>query len=41
MYISENALIVLQKRYFRKNDAGELLEDWDGMISREIGRAHV
>lgn len=34
MYISENALVVLQKRYFRKTDSGEFLEDWNGMISR-------
>jgi ribonucleoside-diphosphate reductase alpha chain len=34
MQISENALIVLQKRYFRKNDEGDFIEDWPAMIQR-------
>jgi len=34
MELSENALIVLERRYFRKNEAGETLENWEKMISR-------
>ena len=34
MILSGNALKVLEKRYFRKNEAGELLEDWDTLIRR-------
>jgi ribonucleoside-diphosphate reductase alpha chain len=34
MYLSDNALVVLQRRYFKKNDKGELLEDWNGLIER-------
>ena len=34
MELSENALIVLERRYFRKNEAGETIEDWEKMISR-------
>lgn len=34
MRLSENALIVLQKRYFRKDNNGEFLEDWNSMIQR-------
>jgi ribonucleoside-diphosphate reductase alpha chain len=37
MHISENALIVLQKRYFRKNEKGECLEDWNSLIDRVAG----
>ena len=33
MELSENALIVLERRYFRKNEAGETIEDWEKMIS--------
>ncbi|NLN35373.1 MAG: vitamin B12-dependent ribonucleotide reductase [Candidatus Cloacimonetes bacterium] len=34
MHLSENALIVLQKRYFRKNEQGDCLEDWPALIER-------
>ena len=34
MHLSENAKIVLQKRYFRKDNNGEFLEDWESMIDR-------
>ncbi len=34
MILSENALTVLDRRYFRKNDAGETIEDWSAMIRR-------
>ncbi|MDY0298480.1 MAG: vitamin B12-dependent ribonucleotide reductase [Candidatus Cloacimonadaceae bacterium] len=34
MHLSENALIVLQKRYFRKNEQGECIEDWNELIKR-------
>lgn len=34
MQLSENALVVLKKRYFRKDDKGEFLEDWPKLIKR-------
>jgi ribonucleoside-diphosphate reductase alpha chain len=34
MHLSENALVVLEKRYFAKNAAGECIEDWPAMINR-------
>jgi len=34
MKLSGNALKVLEKRYFRQDAAGELLEDWEAMIHR-------
>lgn len=34
MIITDNALKVLEKRYFRKNDEGLLCEDWPAMLSR-------
>ncbi len=34
MVLSENAKIVLERRYFRKNDAGETIEDWLSLIGR-------
>ena len=34
MHLSENALTVLKKRYFRKNETGECLEDWQALITR-------
>lgn len=36
MHLSENALIVLQKRYFRKNEKGECLEDWTTLLNRVV-----
>ena len=34
MNLSENALVVLKKRYFKKNDDGNLTEDWNALITR-------
>ncbi len=34
MVLSENALTVLERRYFRKNGAGESIEDWNALIGR-------
>ncbi len=34
MYLSDNAKLVLQKRYFKKNEAGDCIEDWSAMIGR-------
>lgn len=34
MKLSDNALIVLEKRYFRKDDDGKTIEDWKSMIKR-------
>ncbi|NMD12532.1 MAG: vitamin B12-dependent ribonucleotide reductase [Candidatus Cloacimonetes bacterium] len=34
MKLSDNALIVLEKRYFRKDDDGNTIEDWKSMIKR-------
>jgi ribonucleoside-diphosphate reductase alpha chain len=34
MQLSENALKVLDKRYFNKNDLGETVEDWEKLITR-------
>jgi ribonucleotide reductase alpha subunit len=32
--ISENALQVLEERYFRRDDKGNIVEDFDGMLLR-------
>lgn len=37
MELTGNALTVLEKRYFRKNDQGELIENWDSMLDRVAG----
>ena len=34
MVLSDNAKVVLERRYFRKNDAGETIEDWAALIGR-------
>ncbi|HPV15192.1 MAG TPA: vitamin B12-dependent ribonucleotide reductase [Candidatus Cloacimonadota bacterium] len=34
MQLSENALLVLEKRYFKKDDHGRPQEDWEALISR-------
>lgn len=34
MKLTQNAKTVLEKRYYKKNNQGELLEDWNGMINR-------
>jgi len=34
MVLSDNAKVVLERRYFRKNEAGETIEDWNALISR-------
>lgn len=34
MHLSENALVVLEKRYFAKNATGECIEDWNSLIHR-------
>jgi len=34
MNLSENALVVLNKRYFKKDAKGKTCEDWKGMITR-------
>ncbi|MGC9361670.1 MAG: adenosylcobalamin-dependent ribonucleoside-diphosphate reductase, partial [Candidatus Syntrophosphaera sp.] len=34
MKLSDNALKVLERRYFKKNDAGETIENWESMIGR-------
>jgi ribonucleoside-diphosphate reductase alpha chain len=34
MKLTENALKVLEKRYFRKDENGVLIEDWDKMLTR-------
>lgn len=34
MHLSENAMVVLEKRYFAKNEAGECIEDWAALIHR-------
>ncbi|MCK4311601.1 MAG: adenosylcobalamin-dependent ribonucleoside-diphosphate reductase, partial [Candidatus Cloacimonetes bacterium] len=34
MKLSENALIVLEKRYFKKDNNGDILENWEKMITR-------
>ncbi len=34
MKLSDNALTVLEKRYFRKDDSGKTVEDWKGLIKR-------
>ncbi len=37
MKLSENALTVLKKRYFRKDNDGNPTEDWQGLIDRVAG----
>ncbi|MCL2063353.1 MAG: vitamin B12-dependent ribonucleotide reductase [Candidatus Cloacimonetes bacterium] len=34
MNLSQNAKTVLEKRYYKKDAEGNVLEDWEGMISR-------
>lgn len=34
MKLSENALVVLKKRYFKKDDEGNLIEDWNALVTR-------
>jgi len=34
MILSENAMVVLEKRYYKKNIDGKIIEDWKGMITR-------
>lgn len=34
MHLSENALIVLEKRYFMKDETGKSIEDWPALIRR-------
>jgi len=34
LQLSENALTVLEKRYFKKDDNGNSIEDWKGMLTR-------
>jgi ribonucleoside-diphosphate reductase alpha chain len=34
--LSENAMVVLKKRYFQKDDSGNIIEDWDGLIHRIV-----
>jgi len=34
MQLTENAIKVLEKRYYRKSSEGTLLEDWNSMITR-------
>jgi ribonucleoside-diphosphate reductase alpha chain len=34
MILTENALKVLEKRYFKKDADGNIIEDWTGMITR-------
>jgi ribonucleoside-diphosphate reductase alpha chain len=37
MFLTDNALAVLKKRYFRKDPQGNHLEDWDALIRRVAG----
>jgi len=34
MILTDNAKVVLEKRYYKKNDKGETIEDWEKLISR-------
>lgn len=34
MILTDNAKVVLEKRYYKKNDKGETIEDWAQLISR-------
>ncbi len=34
MHLSENAQIVLQKRYYRKDENGDFIEDWATLVNR-------
>ncbi|MCD4830140.1 MAG: vitamin B12-dependent ribonucleotide reductase [Candidatus Cloacimonetes bacterium] len=37
MKLTDNALTVLKKRYFRKDDHGKIVEDWDSLVRRVAG----
>jgi len=37
MLLSDNAKVVLERRYFKKNDKGEAIEDWEQLIERVAG----
>ena len=37
MHLTDNAKVVLNKRYFMKNKEGEPIEDWEKLISRVAG----
>jgi ribonucleoside-diphosphate reductase alpha chain len=34
MKLTDNAIKVLEKRYYKKDDAGNVIEDWKGMLTR-------
>lgn len=34
MNLTDNAKVVLEKRYYKKNDKGEIVEKWENLISR-------
>ncbi|MCB5255086.1 MAG: vitamin B12-dependent ribonucleotide reductase [Candidatus Cloacimonadaceae bacterium] len=34
MHLSENAQIVLQKRYYKKDEKGDFIEDWEALVER-------
>jgi len=37
MQLTDNALTVLKKRYFRRDDNGAPVEDWNGLVERVAG----
>ena len=37
MILTDNALTVLERRYFRKNKEGKIIENWDDLIKRVSG----
>ena len=37
MILTDNAKVVLEKRYYKKNENGETVEDWSKLISRVAG----
>ncbi len=37
MHLTDNAKVVLNKRYFKKNKQGEPVEDWDKLLTRVSG----
>ncbi len=37
MLLSENAKIVLEKRYYKKNEQGEMVENWPQLVERVAG----